>query len=176
MVALLQLCEPSRRGIRVNWNIDDEDDLLDQPEGSSFHEEDSTKCPTDVCIICCGISRQSESNPPPHKFPSNRLDSLRCHLINTHLRHAHNGLTCNWETCQNVPRFTNITEFLAHASTVHSYDVNIKLCHLPETSTSVDFEIANIDPQLSEPHPAAITKPSLCQLSTETAAPSLKLW
>ena len=72
MVALLQLCEPSRRGNRVNWNIGDEDDLLEQPEESPSlpsPKEDTMKCATDICIICCGLSHQSSLNPPPHRFP-----------------------------------------------------------------------------------------------------------
>jgi hypothetical protein len=86
MVALLRLCEPNRRGNRVNWNIDDQDDLLDQPEDSPAPEEETMKCPTNICIICCGLSRQSSSNLPPHEFSSKRQDSLRRHLIDTHLR------------------------------------------------------------------------------------------
>ena len=70
LVALLRLCEPSRRGNRVNWNIDDEDDLPEQPQEPSSPEEDTMKCPTDICIICCGLSRRSASNPP-HKCPLN---------------------------------------------------------------------------------------------------------
>jgi hypothetical protein len=57
MVALLELCEPSRRGNRVDWKFDSEiDELSEQPQESSPPEGDSQKCPTDVCIICYGIS------------------------------------------------------------------------------------------------------------------------
>lgn len=196
MVTLLGLCEPSRRGNRVNWNLD-EDELPEPPEESSLPEEDSLVCPTDVCIICCGVSRRSTSNPPPHKFPPRRMDSLRRHLIDSHLVYAHDGISCNWEACRNVPKFTEITEFLAHASNVHEYDVNIKLCHLPKRpqlpcsdsssvesrdvslesennqgtitpATSVEFETANIDPRLMESHP--VTKP--CWSGTEGSASS----
>lgn len=80
MVALLRLCEPSRRGNRVNWNINDQDDLLGQPEDSPAPEEDIMECPTNICIICCGLSRQSSSNLPPDEFPSKRQDSLRRHF------------------------------------------------------------------------------------------------
>lgn len=200
MVALLELCEPSRRGNRVNWNFDD-DELPEQPEETSFPEGDSLVCPTDVCIICCGVSRRSASNPPPHKFPPKRKDSLRRHLIDSHLVHAQDGISCNWEACLNGPRFTEVTEFLAHAARVHAYDVNIKLCHLPKrpqftcsdtssaesrdvslesenrqgirTAASVEVEMANIDPRLMEPHPIAITKPSPCWPGTETSASSV---
>ncbi|KAJ5161353.1 hypothetical protein N7492_006745 [Penicillium capsulatum] len=197
MVALLELCESSRRGNRGNWDLDD-DELPEQPEEPSLPEEDSLVCPTDVCIICCGVSRRSASNPPPHKFPPKRKDSLRRHLIDSHLVHAHDGISCNWEACRNVPKFTEITEFLAHASKVHEYDVNIKLCHLPQRpqlpcsdtssvesrevslesengqgtitpASSVEFEMANIDPRLME-RPA--TKPSPCWSGTENSATS----
>ena len=132
MVALLGLCEPSRRGNRVDWKFDDEiDELPDQPEETLPPEEDNMKCPTDICIICYGISRRSVSNPPPHRFPSNRPDSLRRHLVDSHLLHANDGISCNWEACRNLPRFAKITEFLAHAKTKHKYDIKIKLCHLP---------------------------------------------
>lgn len=196
MVALLGLCEPSRRGNRVNWNLVD-DELPGPSEEPSLPEEDSLVCPTDICIICCGVSR-STSNPP-HKFPPRRKDSLRRHLIDSHLVHAHDGISCNWEACRDVPKFTKITEFLAHASNVHKYDVNIKLCHLPERpqppcsdsssvesrdvslesenhqgtitpATSVEFETANIDPRLMESHP--VTKPLPCLSGTEDSASS----
>ncbi|EGC45731.1 conserved hypothetical protein [Histoplasma capsulatum var. duboisii H88] len=196
MVALLGLCEPSRRGNRVNWDLDN-DEFPEQPEEPSLPEEDSLVCPTDVCIICCGVSRRSASNPPPHKFPPKRKDSLRRHLIESHLVHAHDGISCNWEACRNVPKFTEITEFLAHASEVHKYDVNIKLCHLPQRpqlpcsdtssvesrevslesengqgtitpASSVEFEMANIDPRLMEQRP--VTKPSPCWSGTENSA------
>lgn len=118
MVALLRLCEPSRRGNRVDWKFDDEpDELPDQPEEPSPRAEDNMKCPTDVCIICYGISRRSASNPPPHRFPSKRSDSLRRHLIDSHLLHAHDGISCNLEPYRNLPRFAKVTEFLAHANT-----------------------------------------------------------
>lgn len=86
MVALMQLCEPPRRGNRVDWSFDNGDDeLLEQPEEPASSEENRLVCPTDVCIICCGVSRRSASNPPPHKFSSKRKDSLRRHLIESHL-------------------------------------------------------------------------------------------
>lgn len=89
MVALLGLCEPSRRGKRVDWKFDDETDKLpDQSEEPSPSEEDNLDCPIDVCIICYGASRRSSSIPPLHKFASKRLDSLRRHLIESHLLHA----------------------------------------------------------------------------------------
>jgi hypothetical protein len=183
MVALLRLCEPPRRGNRVNWNLDDgNDEVLELPEepASSSSAEDTLLCPTDICIICCGVSRRSASNPPPHKFSSKRMDSLRRHLIEYHLVHAHDGISCNWEACRNVSKFSKVTEFLAHAAQVHKYDVKIKLCHLPQSplvtcsaissidssevssecesrprtetpASSVGFEIKNIDPRLLEP-------------------------
>lgn len=197
MVALLRLCEPSRRGNRVDWKFDDvDDDISGQPEDPSAPEEDNMKCPTDVCIICYGISRRSASNPPPHIFPTNRPDSLRRHLIDSHLRYAHDGISCTWEACRNLPTFTKITEFLAHANNEHMYDIKIKLCHLPrmpqfypsdgssrdastepetrqgtETpASSLDFDMANIDPRLMEPGPITATKPSSCPPSNEVLA------
>ncbi|KAI3287650.1 hypothetical protein DTO002I6_7616 [Penicillium roqueforti] len=197
MVALLRLCEPSRRGNRVDWKFDDvDDDISGQPEDPSAPEEDNMKCPTDVCIICYGISRRSASNPPPYIFPTNRPDSLRRHLIDSHLRYAHDGISCTWEACRNLPTFTKITEFLAHANNEHMYDIKIKLCHLPrmpqfypsdgssrdastepetrqgtETpASSLDFDMANIDPRLMEPGPITATKPSCCPPSNEVLA------
>ncbi|KAI3097945.1 hypothetical protein CBS147333_9183 [Penicillium roqueforti] len=194
MVALLSLCEPSRRGNRVDWKFDDEnDDPSDQPEDPSPPEEDNMKCPTDVCIICYSISRRSASNPPPHRFPSKRPDSLRRHLIDFHLRYAHDGISCTWEACRNLPRFASITGFLAHASNEHMYDIKIKLCHLPrmprfnhsddssrnvstepetrqgtETpASSLDFDMANIDPRLMAPSSITVMEPSTCPPSTE---------
>lgn len=107
-----------------------DDDELPEPEEPSLPEEDSLVCPIDVCIICCGVSRRSASNPP-HKFPPKRKDSLCRHLIDSHLVHAHDGISCNWEACR-IPKFTKMTKLLAHASKVHDYDVNIKLHHLPQ--------------------------------------------
>ncbi|BCR90303.1 uncharacterized protein ACHE_60189S [Aspergillus chevalieri] len=189
MVALMQLCEPNRRGNRINWNINDieESEMSEEP---LTPEMETLDCPTDVCIICCGLSRRSASNPPPHKFPSRRKDSLRRHLIDSHLTCARDGISCTWAACHSVPKFTEVTEFLAHAATVHKYDVQIKLQHLPKKSriacsdtlsidssdaslksdghssietpaSSIDFEMGNIDPRLLESHTAAVTKPLL---------------
>ncbi|KAJ6021273.1 hypothetical protein N7540_006777 [Penicillium herquei] len=200
MVALLRLCEPSRRGNRVNWNIDEEDDLLEQPEKSPSPPDDTLKCPTDICIICCGTSRQSASNPAPRKFSPKRQDSLRRHLINMHLAHVHDGISCNWEACRNVPRFADVTKFLAHASTAHSYDINIKLCHLDQVSqikcneissaeassesenrqrtetpaSSVDLEMSNIDPRLLESRPVTIAKSLTVVPDTQISASSVE--
>lgn len=55
MVALLRLCGPSRRGNRVNWNLDDEDDLLEQLEEPTSPEEDTMEGLLDICIICYKI-------------------------------------------------------------------------------------------------------------------------
>ncbi|CAG8128817.1 unnamed protein product [Penicillium nalgiovense] len=177
MVALLRLCEPSRRGNRVDWKFDDEDDdTSGQPEDPSAPEEDNMKCPTDVCIIC--------------------YDSLRRHLIDSHLRYAHDGISCTWEARRNLPTFAKITEFLAHANNEHMYDIKIKLCHLPrmpqfnpsdgsfrdastapetrqgiETpASSLDFDMANIDPRLMELGPITATKPSSGPPSNEVLA------
>ncbi|RHZ45040.1 uncharacterized protein CDV56_100457 [Aspergillus thermomutatus] len=179
MVALSQLCEPNRRGNRINWDIDDDvdDDEHEKSEEPLTPEEENLDCPTDVCIICCGLSRRLASNPPPRKFPPKRKDSLRRHLIDSHFALAHDGISCTWAACQDVPKFIEVTKFLAHAVTVHSYDVQIKLQHLTKMpqvtcsdsssidnsdasrksddgsgtetpASSVDFEMANIDPRL----------------------------
>ncbi|KAJ5865875.1 hypothetical protein N7534_000428 [Penicillium rubens] len=187
MVALSLLCEPNRRGNRINWDV--EDDEIEKSEEPLPAEEESLECPTDVCIICCGQSRLSSSNPP-HKFPAKRQDSVRRHLIDSHLAHAHDGISCTWPVCHGIPKFTKITEFLAHAVTVHAYDINIKLHHLPtkpcltysDTSSvdstvesvesggrsgtdtpasSVGPEMANIDPRLLEPYQPQVTDPLL---------------
>ena len=111
-----------------------------------------------------------------------------------HLVHARDGIGCNWEECCNVPHFTEITKFLAHAATAHSYDVNLKLCHLPQASqtnwsdisssemslesesrqrtetpvSSVELEMGNIDPRLLEAHPVLTTEPLPCHSDTES--------
>lgn len=52
----MSLSLASRRGNRVDWKFDEEnDELPDQPEEPSPPEEDNLKCPTDVCTICYGI-------------------------------------------------------------------------------------------------------------------------
>ncbi|OJJ62706.1 hypothetical protein ASPSYDRAFT_65810 [Aspergillus sydowii CBS 593.65] len=188
MVALSQLCEPNRRGNRINWDV--EDDVTEKSEEPLPAKEESLECPTDVCIICCGQSQLSSSNPPPHKFPAKRKDSLRRHLIDSHLAHAYDGISCTWPACLGIPKFTKVTEFLAHAVTVHAYDINIKLHHLPtkpcltcsDTSSvdstvefiesggqsrtdtpasSVGPETVNIDPHLLEPKKPKVTEPLL---------------
>ncbi|GKZ75057.1 hypothetical protein AnigIFM50267_002296 [Aspergillus niger] len=188
MIALSQLCEPNRRGNRGN-DVDNnnEPEKLEEPVPP---EEKSLECPTDVCIICCGQSRLSATNPSPHKFPSKRKDSLRRHLVGSHLARVNDGIRCTWPTCHSIPKFTKVTEFLAHAASVHAYDIHIKLQHLPnenritnsDTSSvdssedsvesdgrlgtvtpasSVDFEPANIDPRLLEYNKATATETPL---------------
>ena len=175
LVALSHLCEPNRRGKRANWDGDDEQSETSEEKEAFLSEEKSPECPTDVCIICCGISRRSPSNPHPHKFPSKRKDSLRRHLIG-HLMNAHDGVRCTWETCSELPTFIDITEFLAHAANIHHYDLHIKLERIPKRrkpsrdetpsfssssmslsssrsatetpASSVDIEIGKIDPRL----------------------------
>ncbi|EED18785.1 hypothetical protein TSTA_125030 [Talaromyces stipitatus ATCC 10500] len=105
MVALSTLCEPNRRGDRVNWKFDDDESAeLEKP---CFLEEETLDCPTD------------------------RQDSLRRHLIDCHLAKAYDRIRCTWKMCHDVPKFTKIADFLAHAIYVHAYDVNIQLKHLP---------------------------------------------
>ncbi|KUL79368.1 hypothetical protein ZTR_09807 [Talaromyces verruculosus] len=185
MVALSTLCEPSRRGNRVNWNFDDHESA--EPEKPCVPEEETPDCPIDVCIICYGLSRRSTSNPPPHKFPPKRLDSLRRHVIDSHLAKARNGIGCTWEMCHDVPKFTKIEDFLAHAVYVHAYDIKIQPKHLPQNqpvsgcedssfdgsdsssgsdrdsgigtpASSVTSEMVNIDPRLIESDPVHSTK------------------
>ncbi|CAG8250488.1 unnamed protein product [Penicillium salamii] len=198
MVALLLLCKPSKRGNRVNWDLDEEGSIpIEQPKQLASNNNTQI-CPTDVCIICCGESRRSTSNPPPHQFPSKRPDSLRRHLINSHLLHAHDGISCNWEVCHTLPKFAKITEFLAHAHNEHKYDINIKLCHLTKRSrvshdngssretsmesenrqgtktptSSVDFDMKNIDPRLMRPSPITAVKPSTFPSRNDNSTPS----
>lgn len=188
MVAFSQLCEPNRRRNQINWDIND--DELEKSEEPLSPGEGSLTCSTDVCIICCGLSHHSVSNPSPHKFPSKRKDSLRRHLIDSHLTYVHDGISCTWPACHGIPKFTQVTEFLAHAVTVHAYDVHIKLHHLPKTprltcddisfidsteaslesdgrlgtdtpASSVGFETASIDPRLLEFDKATVTRPPL---------------
>ncbi|EAL91115.2 conserved hypothetical protein [Aspergillus fumigatus Af293] len=149
MVALSKLCEPSRRGNQINWDVSDgakaDETEREESEESPPSEEEALDCPTDVCIICCGLSRRSASNPPPHKFPSKRKDSLRRHLIDFHLARAHEGISCTWSACCNVPKFAKATEFLAHAVDVHSYDIGIKLKHLPSRPLLTCSDTSSID-------------------------------
>lgn len=100
--------------------------------------------------------------------------------------------------CRNPLRFASITEYLTHASNEHKYDIKIKLIHLPrmpqfghsddpsrgastesetpqglETpASSLDFDMANIDPRFMEPGPITIMEPSTCQPSTKISASS----
>jgi hypothetical protein len=111
MVALSLLCEPNRRGNRTNWDV--EDDETEKSEEPLPAKEESLECPTDICIICCGQSQLSSSNPPPHKFPAKRKDSLRRHLIESHLAHAHDGISCTWPACHGILEFTKVTEFFS---------------------------------------------------------------
>jgi hypothetical protein len=67
---LSQLCDPNRRGKIVNWDKDD-DEIEKSEEPKLALEEESLECPTDVCIVCCGLCN------PPYKFPPKRKDSLR---------------------------------------------------------------------------------------------------
>jgi len=158
------------------------------------------ECPTDIFIICYGLSCCSLSNPPPYKFPAKRKDSLYCHLIDSCLVYVCEGISCTWETCHDVLKFTQVTEFLAHTATMHKYDVNIKLCHLPKgpslihsdtssidsaeaplesvsrlgtetPASSVGFETANLDPRLLESNIATITKPLLVDHALRLLSP-----
>ncbi|KAL4861156.1 hypothetical protein BDV12DRAFT_208310 [Aspergillus spectabilis] len=169
MVALSQLCEPNRRGNRINWDVDDNNEP-ERLEEALPAEEISLKCPTDICIICC--------------------DSLCRHLIDSHLTHVHDGIGCTWPTCYGIPKFIKVTEFLAHAITVHAYDIHIKLHHLPKKpqltcsdissvdstedsvesdgrlgtdtpASSVGPEIASIDPRLFKSRKATVIEPPL---------------
>lgn len=188
LVALSQLCEPARRGKRIQWDADDESDQTKFEEPLRVKEE-TLECPTNVCILCYGLSRDSPSNPPPHQFPPKRLDSLRRYLIDSHFACVHDGISCNWSSCRDVPKFAEITGFLAHAAKVHAYDIHIKLHHLPKRprpscsvssslgsievsesdspsgndtpSSSVGSEIANIDPRLLESQDTTISRPPL---------------
>ncbi|KAH8696487.1 hypothetical protein BGW36DRAFT_360320 [Talaromyces proteolyticus] len=90
MVALSKLCEPNRRGNRVNWDFDGNES--EKSEEPLTPKEETLDCPTDVCIICYGLSRRSASNPPLHRFPPKRQDSLRRHLIDCHLANVTAGL------------------------------------------------------------------------------------
>jgi hypothetical protein len=143
MVALSTLCEPNRRGNRVNWNFDDHKSA--EPEKPCVLEEETLDCPTDVCIICYGLSRCSASNPPAHRFPAKRQDSLRRHFIDCHLAKAYNGINCTWKICHEVPKFTKIDDFLAHALYVHAYDINIQLKHLPPRQLVTGHEDSSFD-------------------------------
>ena len=95
-----------------------------------------------------------------------------------------------WPACHDIPKFTIATEFLAHAVTVHVYNINIKLYHLltklwltcsntssvdstvksgesdgqsgtDTPASSVGPETANIDPRLLESHKPKVTEPLL---------------
>ncbi|KUL81536.1 hypothetical protein ZTR_10660 [Talaromyces verruculosus] len=143
MVALSTLCEPSRRGNRVNWNFDDHESA--EPEKPCCLEETTPDCPTDICIICYGLSRRSTSNPPPRRFPSKRQDSLRRHLIDCHLAKAYDGISCTWKMCHDVSKFNKATDFLIHAIEVHAYDIKIQRKHLPPWQLASGCEDSSFD-------------------------------
>jgi hypothetical protein len=121
LVAFAGLCEPPRRGKRVNWD-DDDNDTKEGP-----YSVDASKCPTDMCIVCSGQSRSSSSNPPPRKYKWK--SSLQRHLMDTHLNLMIDGIHCTWPTCRNIPPFPDDAKFLNHAATVHDYDLGIRLGH-----------------------------------------------
>ena len=73
LIAFSQLCEPDRRGKRVNWEADDERGEKEEEEDHALLEEESLHCPPDECIICRSISENSPTNPPPRKFPSKQI-------------------------------------------------------------------------------------------------------
>lgn len=104
----------------------------------------SLVCPTNVCILCYGVSRGSPSYPPPHQFPAKRLDSLRRHLIESHFALVRDGISCNWSSCRDVPKCEEITGFLAHAVNVHAYDVHIKLQNLPKKPAPIGSDTSSI--------------------------------
>jgi hypothetical protein len=49
MVTLSQLCEPNRRGNRINWDV--EDNETEKYEEPLPVKEEPLECPTDVCIF-----------------------------------------------------------------------------------------------------------------------------
>ncbi|KAL5366337.1 hypothetical protein BJX96DRAFT_169843 [Aspergillus floccosus] len=138
LVVLLRLCEPARR--------------VKQSEEPLCVKEEALVCPTNVCILCYGLSRESLSHPPPYQFPLKRLDSLRRYLIDSHLALVRDGI--------------KITGFLAHAVNVHAYDRPMPSCsdtssvsgaealesdnvtHTDTPLLSLDTETGNIDPRL----------------------------
>jgi hypothetical protein len=128
MVTLSQLCKLNCRGNQINWDVkDNKTEKLEEPLPA---KEESLKYAINICIIYYGQSLFSASNPPPHKFSTKQKDSLYRHLINSHLAHAHNRISCMWPACHDIPKFTKATEFLAHAVTMHAYNINIKLHHI----------------------------------------------
>ncbi|THC96075.1 hypothetical protein EYZ11_004448 [Aspergillus tanneri] len=75
MVALSQLCEPNWRGNRVNWDKDD--NKIKKSEELLPPKNKPLECPTDVCIICYGLSQRSASNLLPINFlPSEKILSV----------------------------------------------------------------------------------------------------
>lgn len=144
------------------------------------------------------ISRLSASNPPLHRFPARHPDSLSSssHRLSSKLCARQNqlqlgGLPQSSQICQ----YHRISD---PASNEHKYDIKIKLSHLPrmpqfghsddpsrdastesetpqglETpASSLDFDMANIDPRFMEPGPITIMEPSTCQPSTKISASS----
>lgn len=178
MVALSQLCEPNRRGNRVNWDIDE--DEIGKSEEPLPPEEDSLECPTDVALSVAVYLVVQRLILHVNLPPSEQILSV-ANLIKFHFAHAHDGISCTWAACGDVPKFTEVTEFLAHAVNVRAYDVNIKLQHSSKRSwvtcsdtssinssdaslksdgragtvtpaSSVGSEMANIDPMLDGSH------------------------
>ncbi|KAH8688974.1 hypothetical protein BGW36DRAFT_433745 [Talaromyces proteolyticus] len=158
MVALLRLCEPSRRGNRVDWKFDYEnDEPPDQPEGPSPREEYNMKCLMDVCIICYVISYRSASNPPPHRSPSKRPDSLRRHLIDSYLLRAHTRR----DQLQRIKlcHLSGMPQFILSDGPSGEASTELETQQATETpASSLNFDIANLDPLLMESGPITVVK------------------
>ncbi|EKV17642.1 hypothetical protein PDIP_30550 [Penicillium digitatum Pd1] len=73
-----------------------------------------------------------ESDVEERDADSSAEEDWELPIPDSHLLHAHDGISCNWEACRTLPKFAKITEFLAYANKEHKYDIKIKLCHLTE--------------------------------------------
>jgi hypothetical protein len=176
LVALSQLCESAHRGKRVQWDTDDNSDQTKSEEPLCV-ENETLVCPMNVCILCYGLPRDSPSHPPPHQFPSKRLDSLRRHLFDSHLALVRDGISCNWSFCRDVPKFKEINGFLAHAVNVHAYDVHIKLQHLPKRPMPSCSGTLSVDSaEALESDNVSRTDTPLSSLDSETANIDPRLW
>lgn len=109
--------------------------LMSQLEERLLPKETYVEYLTDVCIICYSEYRRLASNPPPHKFPSKRLDSLRRYLIDFYLVYADYGISYNWEAYRSLPKFAKITEFLAHAN-IYTSTISRLTASYPQGATA----------------------------------------
>jgi hypothetical protein len=61
-----------------------------------------------------------KNHHPLERKPRIAQQKFALSIIDVHLTRAHEGISCTWAACCNVPKFTEATEFLAQAINVRS--------------------------------------------------------